>query len=562
MKNNTKIKKTANLFASGVLILTIANLIVKVIGVMLKIPLSNELLNEGMGYYNSAYEVYVWLYMVSTAGIPVAIAMMVSESKAKGNFREIKKIYKISLITFATVGFVFMAALMISSGWLADKVYKLEGLEWGLIAIAPTLFFICISCAIRGYFQGYQYMTPTAISEVIESLGKLIIGLALGKFAMKSFDGVEKAVGKTVIEMKYPYAAAFTILGLTIGVALSLVYLFLKKARFKEELYNAEFVNPESDTMEVRGTAKILTGLIVVAIPVTLSSSVMSFTTMLDSIIISNKLQGIGLNQTAVAETIGYYKTQVITFFNLPPVLIYPISGSLVPYLSALIVGKDKEKIHNIMNSALRVASLIALPCALGMSVLSEPIIKLIFASKLVDQTNSPQLLSIQALSVFFVAMLAMTTSILQAHKLERKPIISMLAGACVKITASWFLIGNKHIQMYGAPISTFLSYLTIVLFNFYFVAKHVKYIPDFKKVFVRPLLASVVCAGSAIGSYYIAGLFVPKDKIVTLIAIGVAALVYIVSIFIIRALNKEDFELIPKGEKLYKICSKLKLVK
>lgn len=559
---STKIKKTANLFASGVLILTIANLIVKVIGVMLKIPLSNELLNEGMGYYNSAYEVYVWLYMVSTAGIPVAIAMMVSESKAKGNFRETRKIYKIALITFATVGFVFMAALMAASGWLADSIYKLEGLEYGLIAIAPTLFFICISCAIRGYFQGYQYMTPTAVSEVIESLGKLIIGLLFANYAMERFADVEKVIKGETIQMKYPYAAAATILGLTIGVALSLIYLFIKKATFKESLYNAEFLRPDSDTLPVRSTATILKTLIIVAIPVTLSSSVMSFTTMLDSVIISNKLQGLGISQKEVTETIGYYKTQVITFFNLPPVLIYPISGSLVPYLSSLIVGGDKEKIRNLMNSALRVASLIALPCALGMSVLSEPIIKLVFADKLVDQTNSPELLSIQALSVFFVAMLAMTTSILQANKHERKPIISMIAGALVKITASWLLIGNENIQMFGAPISTLLSYLTIVLFNFYFVSKYVKYRPDFKKVFVGPLVCAVLCAASALGAYNLASLVISSDSIATLIAIAAAGVVYILAIFLLRAITKEDFDLIPKGAKLYGIFVKLKLMR
>lgn len=561
MKNN-KIKKTANLFASGVLILTIANLIVKVIGVMLKVPLSSALLNEGMGYYNSAYEVYVWLYMVSTAGIPVAIGMMVSESKAKGNFREIKKIYKIALTFFAIVGFVFMLALMLSSGIIADKAYKLEGLEWGFIAIAPTLFLICISCAIRGYFQGYQYMTPTAVSEVIESLGKLIIGLLLAYWAMDKYDGVTKVVDGEVIEMKYPYAAAFTVLGLTIGVAISLIYLFIKKATFKESLYNAEFVRPDSDSLPVRSSGKILKTLIIIAVPVTLSSSVMSLTTMLDSVIISNKLQDIGLSQKVVTETIGYYKTQVITFFNLPPVLIYPISGSLVPYLSSLIVGRDKQKIKNLMNSALRVASLIALPCALGMSVLSEPIIKLVFADNLVDQTKSPELLSIQALSVFFVAMLAMTTSILQAHKLERKPIISMLAGAVVKISTSWLLIGNESIQIFGAPISTFLSYLTIVLFNFYFVAKHVKFIPDFKRVFIRPLISAVLCAGAALGSYHLLSMVISSDTIITLLSIAAAGVVYVFAIFLLRAITKEDFELIPKGDKLYRGLVKLKLMK
>lgn len=550
MKKNS-VKKTANLFASGVLILTIANLIVKVIGVMLKVPLASILGNEGMGYYNGSYEVYVWLYMVSTAGLPVAIAMMVSESKAKGNFREVKKIAKVSLIVFTLVGLVCMLLLMLFSGIISDKVYNLPGLEFGLCAIAPTLLFICISCAIRGYFQGYQYMTPTAISEVIESLGKLLIGMTLANYAMEKYANTEEL---------YPKAAAFTVLGLTLGVAASLIYLFIKRVTFKEALYNAEFVRPDSDKLPVRTTKKILKTLVLIAIPITISSSVMSFTTMLDSIIISNKLQGLGFSKAQAAETIGYFKTQVVTFFNLPPVLIYPISGSLVPYLSSLLVEGNEVKIKNLMNSALRVAALIALPCALGMSVLSGPIIRLLFANVFVEEAAT--LLSIQALSVVFVAMLAMTTSILQAHKLERKPIISMFAGAIVKISASWILIGIPGVGILGAPISTFLSYLTIVLCNFYFVARYVKFIPDFAGVFCRPLLAAVCCAAAAFGSYHLIGYILPVEKLAVVAAICVAAAVYLAAIFLFRAIKKEDFSIIPKGEGLYRKLVKLRLMK
>lgn len=562
MKKNS-VKKTANLFASGVLILTIANLIVKVIGVMLKVPLSPLLGNEGMGYYNGAYEVYVWLYMISTAGLPVAIAMMVSESKSKGNFREVRKIAKISLRVFALIGLVCTAALILFSGVfadiipgfdklsIADSLYNLPGLEYGLCAIAPTLFFICISCAIRGYFQGYQYMTPTAISEVIESLGKLVIGILLANFALDRFaDSSEKS----------SIAAAFTILGLTLGVALSLIYLIIKRIRFKEELYNAEFVRPDSDTMPVRSTKKLLKSLIVIAIPVTISASVMSFTTMLDSMIISNRLQGLGYSVEDVAGTIGYFKTQVITFFNLPPVLIYPISGSLVPYLSSLLVGKDTIKIKALMNSALRVASLIALPCALGMSVLSGPIIKLLFSSTY--EPKAAELLSIQAIAIVCVAMLAMTTSILQAHKREKLPVISMFAGAAVKITTSYILIGNENIQILGAPISTVLCYITIVVLNFYFVARYVKFVPDFIGVFIRPLIASAITAGAAFGSYHLVGTVISSEKIATVLAICVAAVVYLFAIFLFRAITKDDFAIIPKGDALYRKLVKLRLMK
>lgn len=550
MRKNS-VKKAANLFVSGVFVLAISNLIVKIIGVMLKVPLTQLIGNTGMGYYNSAYDVYVWLYMVSTAGLPVAISMMISESRTNGNFREAKKIFKITLMLFIIVGLVGMSVMIFGSNLISKYFYKLDGVQLAICAIAPTLFFICVSSAIRGFFQGYQNMVPTAISEVIESLGKLCFGIAFAWWAMNNIPDSDP--------MKYAKAAAFTILGLTIGVALSLIFLIIRKATFNEELYNAQYRTEKSDTMPVRTGKQILKTLIVIAVPITISSSVMSFTTMLDGMIISNRLQMIGLSEKDVADILGYFKTQVVTFFNLPPVLIYPISGAIVPYLSSLRVSANKEKIHSLMNSAIRVASLIAIPCAFGMSVLSEPIIKLLFASTYVD--TSAGLLSIQALAVFFVAMLAMTTSILQAHKFERKPIISMLAGGVVKLASSWILIGNKDIQIYGAPIGTLLCYITIVLFNFYFVAKYVGFIPDFKRVFVRPLIASIICAAAAFGSYNLLILALPS-KLAVLLAIGVAGIVYLFTIFLIRAVTYDDIMLLPKGEKICSLFKKLRLLK
>ncbi len=549
MKNN-KVKKASNLFASGVFALTVANLVVKLIGVFLKVPLKATITNVGMGYYNVAYNVYVWLFMIATTGIPVAIAMMVSESRAKGNLREPKKIFRVSLAALTVIGFVGMLIMILASG-LISRFYDSVGQQYAIICIAPTLFFICIACAIRGFFQGHQNMIPTAVSEVIEALGKLIVGIALATVAMNYIPDSDPN--------KFAIAAAMAILGPTVGVAIGMVYLIFKKIFFKEELYNTEYLREDSYTMPVRSNREILKRLLVIAIPITLSSSVMSFTNVVDSMIISNRLQFLGIEEIARNDMYGAFTTEVITLFNLPPVLIYPISGSIVPYLSALLVKNEEGKIKTLLNSSLRVASLIALPCALGMSVLSEAVITLIFGDCHVD---SPGLLSIQAIAVFFMAMLSMSTSFLQAYKLERKPIISMIAGATVKILSSWFLIGNDNIRMYGAPIGSLLCYITIVIFNFYFVAKHIGFIPSFRKVFLKPLFASVLCAGSALGAYKLLEGFIGTGRILTVISVMVAAVVYLFAILLIGAVTKDDFDIIPKGEKIYSLLKKTRLVK
>jgi len=163
---------------------------------------------------------------------------------------------------------------------------------------------------------------------------------------------------------------------------------------------------------------------------------------------------------------------------------------------------------------------------------------------------GTPALLSVQALAVFFLGMLSITNSFLQSHNLERKPIISILAGSAVKLITSFFLIGNPDIQILGAPIGTLLCYITIVVFNFFFVAKHIGFVPKFGRVFIRPLLASVICAAAAFGSFKLFEIFLPS-KIAVLAAILAAVLVYAAAVLLFRAITEDELKMLPKGEKI-----------
>ena len=545
-----KVKKSTNLFFSGVFILTIANIVVKIIGVGLKVPLTHIIGNHAMGYYTTTYDVYVWLYMISTAGIPVAISMMISRSRALGHFKEAKKIYKVSVVTMMIVGAVGTSILFFGSKLIQRMFSFEEGLYLGLMAIAPTLFFICIASALRGYFQGYQYMTPTAISEVIESFGKMVIGI-IGAVAVKKY---------LDSDLKDAYSAAASILGLSIGVGFGTLYLLIKKKRFKEELYNAEFDKGAKEAEYCRPTKTLLKILLFTSIPIMISSSMMSMTTMFDTMIISNRLQSIAYTKEQVTEILGSFKTQVVTFFNMPPVLIYPISAAIVPYLSSIITTGDEEKKKKLMNSSIRMVAIIALPCALGMSVLSEPIIKLLYSTKFVP-TSAP-LLSIQALSIFFLAMLSITSALLQAHRKERKPIISLVIGSVIKLIASYILIGIPAVNIYGAPIGTFIMYVTIVSINLYLVAKYTHFVPDFKRVFIKPLICALICAAAAGGSYYGLTFIGLSSRISVLAAICIAAVVYLLAIFIFGAVNTEDLKLLPKSDKIISILKRVRLIR
>ncbi len=538
--------KTRSRFFLGVIALTAGNLFVKLVGLILKIPLHDMLGDAGMTYYNNAYDIYAWLFTVATTGLPTAIALMISEDRAKGKIKESRKILHVTLGLFVIIGLIGTSVMLFGAP-LFEKGYKIEGSAYCMVAIAPTLFFICIASALRGYFQGYQNMFPTALSEVIEAVGKLALGLLFAGYALKQ-------------GYSLPIVAAFAALGLTVGVAGGMLYLIIAKLLFHPERFDPEYaiVGPESE--KVRGTKEIALRLLMISIPITLSSSVQSFSAVIDGMLLSNRLQQIGYSQEATAALIGNYKTLAPPLCNLPVALIAPVTASILPLLSASIAGGNRSRTKTVMNSALMITAIIELPCALGLSVLAEPVLKLLFGDNASSERAAP-LLSILALALFFTSMISMTNAFLQAHKLERKPIKSMLVGAVVKMVLLYVLVGIPKINIYGSPISSVIGGLSISLTNLYFIKKYVGFTPDFGKMLIRPFGASVVCVAVAMFSYQ--GLFHLFGRhLVVIPAILIAMVVYFFVVFLFRALTREDVLLLPKGEKLCGILEKMRLLK
>lgn len=543
-----KTKSSATSFFSGVIVLTIANLITKIIGLIFKIPLTNMLGDQGMGYFNTAYQIYTWLYMISTAGLPVALSMMISECDAKGKKRETAKIFQLTLLIFGAVGILGTAGMLLLNRQLAAFISA--DLSYAcILAIAPAFFFVCISSTIRGFFQGHRNMIPTALSEIIEAICKMSLGIFLGGYALKK--------GLPLNEV-----AAYSIIGVTVGVAAGALFLLI--AKFFSRINQNEGVRHVPET-SVRSSKELMLTFLKIAIPVMLSSSLLSMSSMLDTMIVIRRLRDTGLAEGAAITLYGNYTAYCVTLFNLPPVLIYPIVNTLIPSVSAARAKGDTEKIKKILHKSLKLAAVIALPCAFGLATMSEPILKLIFSSKESAELAAP-LLSTLAPSVFLIGIMAVTNGILQACRLQKLSLLSMLFGAVVKGVGAYLLVGmplgNSYLHMYGAPISTFLFYLTITIMNIYFIVKYANIKIGVAGLFLRPFFASVLCALSAMAVFVSAGNVIPSQKILTLLSIAVGGVVYAITLLLLGGITKEDFTLIPKGEKLYNFARKLKLIK
>ena len=497
---NKKTKNSTKLFFAGVLVLTISNLIIKAIGVLFKIPMNHIVGDQGMGYYSSAYTIYTFFYMVSTAGLPVAISLLVSENRAKGRLNQVKKVFKISMLLFLVVGIVGTAVMFFGARGFSSLL-KADPTYFCIIAIAPTLFFICLSSALRGYFQGYQSMLPVAISQLIEALCKLFLGIAFATYALNRYGS-----GKETIH----YVAAYAVLGLTIGAGLGMIFLMFSKMFFKSERYDAEYIEISGISDETDSSGAILKRIAAIALPVTVSASVMSLTNLIDMALIQRLLQSFrGMTEAQATSVYGNYTSLCVPLFNLPPYLIYPISYSIVPMIKTAVASGDKKRAELVMESSLRVAVLIGIPCGLGMAALAKPILHF-FGYRYWSVVSAAPLLAMLAPSTFFICVLSVTNAILQANGYERKPVVSMLAGAAVKIATNTVLI--RFIGMPGTPISTFLCYLTATALNIYFVVKHVGLKLRFSRIFIRPLIAGVLCAAVALGVNVVTSDFLAHD--------------------------------------------------
>lgn len=519
-----------NGFVGGIIILTVSNLLVKVTGLLFKIPMNYIMGDTGMGYYNSAYSIYTLFYMLSTSGLPVAISVTVSEKRAQGKIGSAKKVFHLALAVFAAIGLLAFALMFFASDKLALLISS-ELSAMSVAAAAPTILFVCVSGAYRGYFQGCGNMMPTAVSQLIEAIGKLLIGIACALYAIRM--GAEIHV-----------VAAYAVFGLTAGSFVGMLYLVITGfVRGDRDLVTEHEIDYTSDK-----TGSIFRRFLAISIPVTLSASVMSLTNTLDTAMIQRILILSGMTAEEATAAYGNYTSLAVPLFNLPPVLIYPIAYSLVPVVAAAAGDGKFEAARDKIRVSLKYALIIGLPCAMGLSALSDPILCLLYNDT--SAHAAAMLLTLLAPSSLLVCILAITNSVLQGCGKEKMPVISMLAGGGVKLLSGMLLI--KLCGISGAPMSTFLCYLTVTVMNLAFTVRYTK-VRLTPGMLYKPLLSAVVCSLSAV---LVNSILKPAlgSSPACVSSVLVAAVVYLTMLILLGEVSLTDIKNIIKSKSKIKV--------
>lgn len=522
-------KKGAS-FVRGALILAIASVMVKVIGAVFRIPLTNLVGEYTMGLYSMAYRYYSILLTIATAGIPIAISKMISESRALGKARETKKIFKTALSLCIAIGAAGMVALILFAKPLALATNDINAAP-SIIALAPAVLFMAITAGFRGFFQGHENMLPTALSQIIEALSRLLIGLALA-WVLLSAGFAEKFISSGII------------MGITTGTVLTVILMLIFNAKTK----NKEEKLPDCGG-EIRKSSEILSALLKIAVPVTFGSLVMNLTSTIDMFLITNCLSGIGYNSEQTTSLFGIYENYALPLFNLVPSIIISLNVSVTPTISAAYARRDTEKLHETLLSALRIVIIFTLPASVGISVLSKPILSILYSSA-ADVAIAAPVLSILGIASFFLCASSLTSTSMQALGHATLPLITMLCGAVAKVIANYCLIGIPGIELCGAAIGTVICYVIITVMNMIFLSRLVKFKPKLIDTYLRPIVSCALMGGAVYGVYMLL-LPLVGNLISVAGSIGVGVVVYFAAMIIFKGIKREDITALPKGEKI-----------
>ena len=540
-----QMSKGQSSFVKGAAILGIAGLIVKFIGAVFRIPLANIIGTEGMASYQVAYPIYAALVVISTAGLPTAISRMVSERVSVGDFRGAHKVFQTAFKVLLLIGIVSTIIMLIVAEPVANGV-KIPEAKLSLMMIAPALLFVSLLSAYRGYFQGLQMMLPTALTQIVEQLVKLGAGLL---FASLWWTPQAPHMG-----------AAGALLGVSLSEVGALGLIIGLYNRKKREIKNKRRMLPNTPYQSKRS---ILMDLLVIALPIALGGCIMPLVGAADTFIITNVMSGINytaFNPLSPSDSFSVLTGFVNPLINMPAVLSLALCMSLVPAISEARAQNNPEVVSSRSAMGFKLAILIGLPCAVGMYLLAEPIIRLLYSSERITPDAlllGGELLRILAIGVLFLTLLQTMTGILQGAGHQFVPLINLGIGAIVKVVLSLVLIRVPSLNINGAAIGTAACYGIAAVLNVICVLRITRPNIRFFSGFIMPLVSS---AAMGLVVYFMYGSLSSalSNTKATIFSILAAVLVYVAMLFFTGSLKRADMEYIPGGGRIIGFMNKL----
>lgn len=541
-------KRKSNFIIQGS-ILAMAGILVRFIGLIYRVPLNNILGNSGISAYSTAYDVYSLFLLISSQSLPLAVSKIVSARVAKKEMKNAYHAFCGAMVIAIIIGIVVGSGVYLGADALA-KIWKFPSASLAIKVLAPTLFIMCILGVFRGFFQGLGTMVPTAISQILEQIVNAVVSIAAAMYLYK----VGEKVGKETA-----YSAAGGTLGTAMGALTALLFMFFVYCIYQTVLRRNLARDRHSRKEPFTELSKILA---VTIFPVLLSTTIYNFSNIIDSGIYGNVMWYVfGQKEADYSGYWGIYSNKYRLLTTAPIAIASAFSSAVIPSLISSMVAGRKKELQNKVDSTIRLNMIIAIPCGMGLSVMAEPIIKVLFPSPDLFQ-ECVTLMRLAFFSVVVFSLSTITNSILQGIDKMRVPVIHASISLGLHIIIILVLLIVFKLNVYGVAIADILFGLIVCILNAMAIKKYLNYRQEFLKTFVLPTVAALIMGVGTYGFYELLFLLTTSTTFSLILAIIFAMFIYAIMLFLFNVVSEEELRMIPKGYKLVPIVKKLGLMK
>lgn len=535
-------------------ILAIASIVVRIIGIAYRIPMINIIGDEGMGYYGTAFNVYNIALLLSSYSLPLAVSKMVSVRLARKQYRNSVRILRAALVYATVVGAMAAAVIWFGADFFAREVFFMPYAAFALKTLAPTVWIMAYLGVFRGYYQGRGTMVPTALSQVFEQIVNAIVSVAAGSWLFNQAIKVEILNGESGSGYSNSWGAAGGTIGTGAGAFTALVFLLVLFAAYQRTI-RKKVRRDRSGSLESYGTITKI--LFFTVVPVVVSSAIYNVNSVLDNGLLAYNFKSLGMEEEFISQW-GVYTGKYHLLINVPMAVSNALSSSLIPSVSRAVATGDRRMVKKKVAAAIRFSLLIAIPSAVGLTVLAGPVNNLLFSG---DNDLAVQMTLYGSIAVVFYSVSTVTNAILQGIDRMRLPIVHALTALVLHLAAMEVMVLVFHMGIFSMVFANILFAVIMCFLNHRSIRKILGYRQEVKKTILLPAAASAVMGAAAVGVYKLIHLGIQSNAVCTLGAVAAAVAVYGVLLVKLGCLDEDELHQMPGGTRLLQVFRKLRLM-
>lgn len=540
-------KNKTNFLVQGS-ILAMAGILVRVIGLIYRIPLNNILGNEGAAYYSNAYSVYSLFLLISSTSLPIAVSKVVSSRVAKGEFKNAKRVFVGAMVFALIVGSICSGIVFFGADFFA-KLWSFPSCAMALRVLAPTIFVVCVLGVLRGYFQGVGTMIPTAISQIFEQISNAVVSIVAASFLF----GIGDKVGQSAA-----YSAAGGTTGTLVGALFALLFMIFVYVIYKPVMAKQIRRDKSKKQESYKELSKVLVATIV---PVLLSTTIYNLSSIIDSALFGNVMSNIfNLQEEIYSGLYGVYSGKYQLLTTAPIAIASALSSAIIPSLIRSLTNGNKGELINKIESSVRMSMIIAIPCGMGLSTLAEPICMLLFPDKEMLSV-CVELMRFAVVTVVAYSLSTITNSILQGIDKMSKPVINSSISLGLHIILVLVLLIVFKMDILGIVVADFVFALCVCVLNAFAIRKYAGYRQEIYKTFFLPAVSSIIMAVASMITYKGIYILVRSNIVALLCAVIVAIATYAVLLILFKAIDENELYMMPKGKTIVSLLKKIHLL-